>query len=369
MFERYDPRGWGVSARDLGETALGLAIPALLAVVVHWLLFTLLRRIARASATEIDNAVIEAVRGPARWAMIAIAVAIAAQVDPLLGAGWAMTASYLVPALLGWVAYALVDGFAAGLEVEAAAHQDASAMRGRRTRASILSRTAKVAIIVITVSLVLFNIPGVRQVGVTLMASAGLAALAVGAAAQPALKSLIAGLQVALTQPLRLGDMVKVDGQTGRVEEIRWSFVTVRTWDERLLVVPTARFIDGSFENWSRVSERLTGPVFLHLDPATDIGPLRAEFERFVAAQPEWDRRSASLLMTEARPESIELRLSVSAATIADLWELRCKLREHMIDWLRREMPDALIRHRLAIGEDSEAAADGETVSPPSARS
>lgn len=236
-------------------------------------------------------------------------------------------------------------------------------MRARRTRVAILSRTARVAIVLISIALILFNIPGVRQVGVTLMASAGLAALAVGAAAQPALKSLIAGLQVALTQPLRLGDMVKIDGQAGRVEEIRWSFVTVRTWDERLLVVPTARFLDNTFENWSRVSERLTGPVFLHLDPATEIAPVRAEFERFVASQSEWDRRTADLWMTEARPESIELRLSVSAATIGDLWTLRAKLREHMIDWLRREMPDALIRHRLVVGEEDASAADN--VFPP----
>lgn len=364
MFERYDPRGWDITTRDAIEVAMGLAIPAMLALAAHWLVFALLRRLARASGTQIDDAIVGAVRRPARWAMIAIAVAIAAQVDPLLGAGWAMTANYLVPALLGWVAYAMVEGFSQGLELEAVAHEDPSAMRARRTRVSILSRTAKVAILIITVSLILFNIPGVRQVGVTLMASAGLAALAVGAAAQPALKSLIAGLQVALTQPLRLGDMVKIDGQAGRVEEIRWSFVTVRTWDERLLVVPTTRFLDNTFENWSRVSEKLTGPVFLHLDPATDIGPIRAEFERFIAAQPEWDKRSASLLMTEARPESVELRLSVSAGTIGELWTLRCKLREHMIDWLRREMPDALIRHRLAVGED-ELAAEGSG-SPPS---
>ncbi|MBX9897504.1 MAG: mechanosensitive ion channel family protein [Qipengyuania sp.] len=358
MFDRYDPRGWQLTPRDAVEAAIGLAIPALIALALHWLAFALLHRVARASATQIDNAILEAVRGPARWAMVAIAVAIAAQVDPLLGAGWKVTAAYLVPALLGWVAYAVVDGFGTGLELEAVAHEDPSAMRARRTRVAILGRTAKVAILIISVSLILFNIPGVRQVGVTLMASAGLAALAVGAAAQPALKSLIAGLQVALTQPLRLGDMVKIDGQAGRVEEIRWSFVTVRTWDERLLVVPTARFLDGSFENWSRVSERLTGPVFLHLDPATDIAPVRAEFERFVAAQTEWDRRTASLLMTEARPESVELRLSVSAATIGDLWLLRCKLREHMIDWLRRELPDALIRHRLVVGDETQAAAE-----------
>ena len=352
MIDRYDPQNWTFDSTAALNIAIGLAVPVMLALLVHWAIFAVLGRIVRASQTQIDNAIVAAVRKPARWAIITVAVAIVANADPLFGRGWAIATNYLLPPLLGWVAYAVVDGFIAGLEIEAQASEDPVTMRARRTRVTILGRTAKVAIVVITVSLILFNLPGVRQIGVTLMASAGLAALAVGAAAQPALKSLIAGLQMALTQPLRLGDMVKVEGQSGRVEEIRWSFVTVRTWDERLLVVPTSRFLDGTFENWSRISERLTGPVFLHLDPATEIAPIRAEFERYVAAQPEWDQRSASLDMTEARPESVELRLSVSAATIGELWTLRCKVREHMFDWLRREMPDAMVRHRLGAAID-----------------
>ena len=108
MLERYDPRGWEITTRDAIEVAIGLAVPLLLALALHWLAFALLRRLARASATQLDNAIIEAVRRPARWAMIAIAIAIAAAVDPLLGAGWALAAHYLVPALLGWVAYAVV---------------------------------------------------------------------------------------------------------------------------------------------------------------------------------------------------------------------------------------------------------------------
>jgi hypothetical protein len=178
---------------------------------------------------------------------------------------------------------------------------------------------------------------------VTLMASAGIAALFVGAAAQPALKSLIAGLQMAITEPLRIGDLVVVDGQTGRVEEIRMSFVVLRLWDERAAIVPTSRFLDTTFENWSRANEVLSGAVLLHLDPAAEIAPLRAEFERFVTTQPEWDRRTARAVVSEARAGSIELRLAVSAATIADLSELRFAVREHMLDWLRREQPDALL--------------------------
>ncbi len=205
----------------------------------------------------------------------------------------------------------------------------------------------------------LLGIPGVRDVGTTLLASAGLAALAIGAAAQPALRSLIAGMQMAITEPLRLGDMVKVDGHTGRVEEIRMSFLILRTWDERAIVVPTADLLDSSFENWSRKSEKLTGPVFLHLDPATPVAPIRAAFERFTKSHDLFDGRALALLMTEAHPESMELRLTVSAETIGDLWNLRCAVREHMITWLQTEMPDALIRHRLEVESANARVSEG----------
>jgi len=133
------------------------------------------------------------------------------------------------------------------------------------------------------------------------------------------------------------------------------SFVTVRTWDERLMIVPTSRFLDDSFENWSRSNERLTGPVYLHLDPATEVAPIRAEFERFVKEHDLHDGRNLAMLMTETYPESIALRLSMSASTIGDLWNLRCETREHMVEWIRQNQPDALIRPRLAPGHCSKS--------------
>ena len=357
MLERYDPRNWPISYEGLIHTLVVLGGTITVAFAVHWVLFAILRKITRASESTLDDVVVEAVRKPLRWAAIAFAIAVAAENDALVGRGWDVLTGFLTPAVVGWVAYAVVRGLAKGYEAQIETSEDPVSQRGRLTRIAILSRTVKVGIIIITVSLIMLNVPGVRDIGTTMLASAGLAALAVGAAAQPALKSLIAGLQMAITQPLRIGDLVKVDGQAGRVEEIRMSFVTVRTWDERVMVVPTSRFLDQSFENWSRVSEALTGPVMLHLDPVAEIEPIREEFERFVQGHELWDGRNLALLMTEAYPESIELRLAMSAQTIGDLFTLRCAVREHMLAWLRVHQPDALIRHRLEVEAANQRAA------------
>jgi len=349
MFERLNPADWSIAWDQIGTSALLIAIAIAGGWIAHRIVFAVAGRIAALSAAPVDDLLIGRIRRPAFWAFIAIAITLAAQAHATLAATWGPIAQIVRPAILGWIAYTLVQAFTAAMEFRLEAVDDPITNRSRKTRIAILSRTATFAIVLITVGLMLLGIPGVRDIGVTVMASAGLAALAVGAAAQPALKSLIAGLQMALTEPLRIGDLVVVDGHTGRVEEIRMSFVIVRTWDERAVVVPTSRFLDQSFENWSRTNEMLTGPVFLHLNPATDVAPVRVEFLRFVASHPLWDGRTAALLMTEARPDTIELRMAMSARTIGDLFDLRCAVREHMLEWLRAEMPEALVRQRIEI--------------------
>lgn len=361
MLANYDPRTWSVDWEQVAWAGAAVALAVVVAIAAHQVLFAALMRLSRRTPTATDEIVFRRLRVPVRWAMVAIAISLVGRSEPLVERVWDAVGPFVGPALLGWVAYALVKALAAAVEHRSELSDDPVAERSRRTRVAILSRTATFVIVFITVALMLFQMPGVREVGATLLASAGLAALAVGAAAQPALKSLIAGLQLALTEPLRIGDLVVVDGHTGRVEEIRMSFVVVRIWDERAVIVPTSRFLEESFENWSRISEMLTGPVFLHLDPATEVGPIRQEFMRFVATQEQWDRRTAKVLMTEAHPESIELRLAMSAATIGDLFDLRCAVREHMIDWLRREMPDALIRHRLEVEAANERVKQGQS--------
>ncbi len=345
----FDPTRWSIDWTTLAEAALVAGIAVLAALALHRIIFAVVGRISRMSDTHVDDIVVARVRRPVHWAMVAIAITVAAQANPLLASWWEPLARFVRPALLGWIIYTMVKALTLALEYRLETANDPATVRSRRTRLSILSRTATFVIVFVTVGLMLMGIPGVRDIGTTLLASAGLAALAVGAAAQPALKSLIAGLQMAITEPLRIGDLVVVDGHTGRVEEIRMSYVLLRTWDERAIVVPTNRFLEQTFENWSRKNEMLTGPVFLSLDPAAEIAPIREEFLRFLGTQAEWDKRTGSLLVTDALPDSIQLRLAMSAATIGQLFDLRCAVREHMLDWLRNEMPGTLMRRGITV--------------------
>ncbi|MDN3647134.1 mechanosensitive ion channel [Pontixanthobacter aestiaquae] len=349
MLDQYNPANWNIDWSEATAAAIALTVAIVIAYAIYRAIFAILQRVTGKSETVADDLIIQSIRRPIKWSLIAIGITVVAQGNDTLAFIWEPIARFVRPALLGWIAYTIIKAFTAAMEIKMEASEDPVAIRSRRTRISIFSRTAIFAIVFVTVGLMLFSIPAVKSIGTTLLASAGLAALAVGAAAQPALKSLIGGLQIAFTEPLRLGDLVVIDGHTGRVEEIRMSFITVRTWDERAIVVPTSVVLEQPFEDWSRKSEKLTGPVMLHLDPATKIQPIREELVRYVDGHSLWDGRTVQCLMTEAYPESIELRLAVSAKTIGELWQLRCDVREHMIQWLQDEMPDALIRHRLEV--------------------
>jgi small-conductance mechanosensitive channel len=193
----------------------------------------------------------------------------------------------------------------------------------------------------------------VAKVGATLIASAGLAALAVGAAAQPALKALIAGFQMAMTEPISIDDVIVLDGEWGRIEEIRTTYVVVNLWDQRRLVVPTTRFLEQTFQNWTKTSSQLLGTVMLYVDHGADVGRMRAEYARQIAAHRLWDRRAQVLQVTDCRDFTLEIRLLMSARDSSTLFDLRCELRESMMDYIRREMPEALARRRTLQAPES----------------
>lgn len=328
----------------LAAAAAGIA----LALLAHALLFRILKRITRKSVSESDNIVVAELEKPTRYAMVALGLVLAAREMAMLEEVWQRIAGFVMPALIGWIALAILRGLVRAMELKAnMAAADNLFARRRRTRLAIFSRIATFIIIFITIGLMLLSIPGVRDIGVTLMASAGLAGLAVGAAAQPALKSLIAGMQMALTEPINIDDVVIVDGEWGRIEDIHTTYVVVRTWDERRLIVPTVKFLEETFQNWTREGAELLAPILLHLDPLADITPLRAEFMRQVEAHELWDQRVAAMQVTEMSPQSIEVRMLASASDSARAFDLRCALREGILAWIRENQPTAIVRQRV----------------------
>ncbi|MCA1200106.1 mechanosensitive ion channel family protein [Sphingomonas sp. R647] len=334
--------------------ALTVTVAVVAALVLHWIAIRVARRLAARTPDSIDDVFVDRAERPLRWIFVALALA---SVRRLLHLGdgasafWGQAAGMIVPLLLGWLAVNMIR--AGGRAVELSADisvADNLLARRRRTRSAILTRVAVFLVGFVTICLMLLSIPGVRSVGVTLMASAGLAGLAVGAAAQPALKNIIAGIQMAFTEPIRIDDVVIIDGEWGRIEEIRLTYVVVAIWDERRLVVPVSKFLEDSFQNWTRNSSQLHGTAFFWLDPTTDISRLRARLEELVRANERWDGRGFVLQVTDTRPDAIEVRALVTARDAANAFDLRCDIREGMLAFIRDEMPEALPRGRMELG-------------------
>jgi small-conductance mechanosensitive channel len=279
---------------ELVRAAIASGVAVAVALVIHFGLFRLLERLAALSSMESDERVVRRLRAPLRWSLIALAIELAGESSALLARMWGAVDRFVVPALMGWMAMRLVKAYAMAIDSRARLEEGSLSARSRRTRIAILSRSLSFVIVFVTVALMLLSIPGVRNVGVTLITSAGLAALAVGAAAQPALKSLIAGIQMALTEPVRIDDHVVIEGETGRVEDIRMTYVVIRTGDERRLIVPTSKFLETTFQNWTRVGSGITGSVVLAVHPGTEVAPIRAAGDERGRTRRAWQ--------AEARP-------------------------------------------------------------------
>ncbi|MBU0555458.1 MAG: mechanosensitive ion channel family protein [Alphaproteobacteria bacterium] len=338
------------------EALILVVVAVLAALAVHWIGVRIVRRLLAASDSHGAQAALIRARRPSRWLLVAVVLAF---VRPSLDLGerghliWSQVAAMVVPGLLGWLAVALIHAMQDVIEQRAdISVADNLRARRKRTRTAILSRIAIVLSIFITLCLMLFSIPSVRAVGVTLMASAGLAALAVGAAAQPLLKNVIAGIQLAFTEPIRIDDVLIIEGEWGRVEEIHMTYVVVAIWDERRLVVPISRFLESSFQNWTRSTSQLLGSVFFHLDPTADIARLRARYEEIVKTSPLWDGRAQVLQVTETSPDAIEVRGLATARNAGEAFDLRCEIREKMLAVIRDEMPEALPRRRGLLAQD-----------------
>jgi len=225
---------------------------------------------------------------------------------------------------------------------------DATNIKERKvhTQVKVLSKTLGLFIIVIAIAATLMTFETVRNVGNSILASAGVASLIIGIAARQPLENIFASLQIGLTQPVRINDVVIIDGEWGRIEEIRTTFIVVKIWDQRRLIVPLSRFISQSFQNWTRKSSELLGSFFIWVDYATPVDDLREELKRSVTKSKYWDGRACSLVVIDFTEYAMKLRAVVSAKNSGDSFELQCYCREEMAIYMRKKYPQYLPRTR-----------------------
>lgn len=341
---------WIVEEPFRSAWLLGAAV--VLGMVAHALGSRIARRVARHTQTEWDDLFLDSILPPARIGL------------PLLGiqmvlpfTRWASGDTTLDRVMeLGWIAAA--TWFLLRLLVEAEKFmserlEEAGSDNLRRRRAAtqvrILRRILTITVVFLAVSLGLMSFEQARRLATGLLTTAGIAGVVLGLSAQKTLGNLIAGIQIAFAQPIRLDDLVVVEGESGKVEEITLTYVVVRIWDHRTLILPISYFLEKPFQNWTRTSAEMTGTVTIHADPMVSPAKVRAELERVVKDHPLWDRRVCGLQVTDSDDRTVVLRALVSAADSGACWDLRCDVREALLAYLVREHPESLPRTRISI--------------------
>ncbi|HET9902794.1 MAG TPA: mechanosensitive ion channel family protein [Xanthobacteraceae bacterium] len=348
--------GWMVGA-------VLIAFATLVALFVHSVTMRLVRHVFGNHET-FGPILLEQTRGPAKLALVILAGRFTVPLAPFDDTlsqwlGRLLTLAFI--ALIGWIAVRAVD-IAAGLYMRRFRLdvEDNLIARKHVTQVHILRRAIKTLAVIITTAAALMTFDSVRQYGVSLFASAGAAGLIVGLAARPVLSNLIAGVQLAVTQPIRVDDAVIVENEWGWIEEITATYVVVRLWDWRRLVVPLSYFIEKPFQNWTREGAALIGSVIFHVDYTAPVARIRGELERIVKASALWDGQVVNLQVTELKDRTMELRALASARNAPNAWDLRCEIREKLVAFLQREAPAALPLTRANIAlENADAPAAG----------
>lgn len=243
--------------------------------------------------------------------------------------------------------------------------EDNRRMRRLQTQVTLLKRVTDVVILVVTAAAILMTFEELRTFGASLLASAGLAGVVAGLAAQTTLGNVFAGIQLAATDAVRIDDVVVVEGEWGRVEELTLTYVVIHLWDERRLVLPTTHFTTTPFQNWTRKEARVLGSVVLHLDFRTPVEALRAHAQQVIAADPRWDGRDWALQVVDSTDRAMVVRVLASAHDAPTAWNLRCDIREELLRWLQAEHPQSLPRLRTQL-EDvlAERADEAEPADP-----
>lgn len=330
-----------------------LVIGIVVVLVGHSIGVKVLSRFARRTASPVGELLIKYLKRPTRWLLVAFAVQMS--IDVLnIPTKWSNFVKHLfsvaLVALVAWLlikaTYVLSDTVFLRFKVDV---KDNLQARKIHTQLNVLRRIIIIIIVIIALASILMTFPRIRQLGTAILASAGIAGIVIGLAAQRTLGTFIAGLQIAFTQPIRLDDVVIVEGEWGRIEEITLTYVVVRIWDMRRLVVPITYFIETPFQNWTRQSADILGTVFLYVDHTVPIDAIRTELQRILENAAEWDRKVCVVQVTNTSERTIEVRALMSAADAGLAWELRCKVREQLVTFIQKNNPESLPRLRASL--------------------
>jgi small-conductance mechanosensitive channel len=333
-------------AQSLVLFATALAV----ALGLHALGVVVVRRVLK-RRNDFWRTLVLRTQGPGRLTLITISLSAAVQAAPLTAGGAALVRHVLLIVfivLVGWIGLVALDIAAAlylrGYRTDV---EDNLLARKHLTQVRILRQAAAILVALFTAGFALTTISAVRQWGISLLAAGGAAGIVVGLALQPLLTNLIAGVQIAITQPIRIDDAVIVESEWGWIEEINVAFVVVRLWDWRRMVLPLSYFIQHPFQNWTRESAALIGTVMLYVDFAAPVEAMRERLGMIAKGSKLWDGQVVNLAVTDIRERVMEVRCLVSGRNASQTFDLRCEVREKMLAFLRDEHSEALPRQRL----------------------
>jgi small-conductance mechanosensitive channel len=338
-------------------TAAILVLAALIAFSLHRLVRKLIRRLL-AQRNPFIFSIFSQMRGVTQFALLILAMIIALPVAPIGPDAAEWLARLLLGGVIGLIGWAAITALKIAADLYLRQFrldvEDNLLARKHVTQVRVLLRTADVLVVLVTFGAALMTFEPVRQYGVSLFASAGVAGIVAGLAARPVLTNLIAGVQLAMTQPIRIDDAVDVEKEWGTIEEITSTYVVVRLWDWRRMIVPLSYFIEKPFQNWTREGSALIGSAMIYVDYRAPVGVIRDKLGEIVKASKNWDGNVVNLQVTDAKEQTMELRCLMSARSAGQAFDLRCEVREQLIDFLQQHHPEALPRQRSEV-----AVADG----------
>lgn len=344
--------------QNLGPIEKGLVILAgslLIGFFIHFLLFLILIKIAKKTDSHLDDRFISRIQNPLRLLFPLLAVAISMPfihgnlpestiniIQPLINTLMIVSITWL---LLGVINF-LRDLFLSHYRLDV---KDNLQARRMHTLINLFRKVIVVIILILAVAAALMQFENFRRIGTGILASAGLAGIIIGLAAQKTLANLLAGFQIAITQPIRIDDVVIVEDEFGWIEEISLTYVVVRIWDLRRLVLPISYFIEKPFQNWTRKSADILGAVYLYVDYSVPVGAVREELEQILKNSPNWDGKVWRLHVTDTTEKSLQLRAIMSAPDAGTAWELRCEVREKLVEFMQKNYPEHLPKFRISM--------------------